>query len=160
MSRYIDKTLTESYRDKNYEVELTRLYFKATKDLKYAHSLPSLEYIRTAYSAVREFSEATIYSPNHLLRYKSKIVPVMDSIQLILFGDPKNMEAVTASIDYNSRLIKRRGKFEIENGVNLLNELSQILFLVKQWAYEQGLLLSKPVDRKYGKSAVEDNMQM
>lgn len=160
MSEYSEKTLTESWKDKRYEEDLTKLYFNATRDLRMAHSMPNLGYIRNAYSAVREFCEATVYSKKHLTLYQANVKPILEAAQLILYGQPNDMSVVSVSVDYEVRLRMIRGQMEIENGVNLLNQLSEILFLVKQWAYDQGLLLSKPIDRKYGTDAIEDNMKM
>lgn len=160
MTDYGDRTLTESYRDKRYEEDLTKLYFRATGDLRAAHNTPTLEYVRFAYSAVREFTEATVYSKAHLELFQKKVRPVLEAAQLILYGNPRSMDVVSASIDMNTRLVMRRGRLEIENGVYLLNQLSEVLFLIKQWAYDQGLLLSKPIDRKFGIDAIEDNMEM
>lgn len=153
---YGDKVLTESYRDKTYEKDLTELYFEVTNNVARANVNPSIEYIKIAYGSVKQFSEAVVFSMEHLKRYKDTVSPVMNDMQMILYGDARTPTHARAAIKYNTRIVFRQGKQEIENGVNVLNELSQILFLIKQWAYEQGLLLTKPIDRKYGTDAIED----
>ncbi len=156
---YSSKVLTESYRDKRYEEDLTKLYFDVTAQVAKATYNPTIEYIRSAYSAVRQFSEAVVFSTEHLNRYNKLVVPVLSDMQLVLYGDVRSPLHAKAAIKYNSKIVFRCGKNEIENGINILNELSQVLFLIKQWAYEQGLLLTKPIDRRYGTEAIEDALR-
>lgn len=160
MSQYSDRVLTETYRDKRYEEDLTKLYFEAMRYLHNAHNAPTLEYIKVAYSKSREFSEALIYSKEHLVKYRDKVRPTLEKIQTILYGDIRSPGTIRAASEYKCRLIKRHGKLEIVNGVRVLNQLSQIVFLVKQYAYQQGLLLPKPMDKKFGIEAIEDNLRM
>lgn len=160
MSLYSDRVLTESFRDKRYEEDLTKLYFTAMRILNNAHMAPTLEYIKTAYSASREFCEALVYSKDHLVKYRDLIKPTLQDAQTILYGDPRSPFSVRAATKYNCRIIKKRGKYEILNGVRILNQLSEVVFLAKQYAYQQGLLLPKPMDKKFGIEAIEDNLKM
>ena len=160
MSGYSDRVLTETYKDKRYEEDLTKLYFEAMRQLHGAHQSPTLEYIKAAYSKAREFSEALIYSKQHLIKYKDIVRPTLEKLQTILYGDPRSPATVRAASMYRCRVFKHRGKLEIRNGVMVLNQLSEIVFLVKQYAYQQGLLLPKPMDKKFGIEAIEDNMRM
>lgn len=160
MSLYSDRVLTETYRDKRYEEDLTKLYFDAMRYLHVAHGAPTMEYIKAAYSKSREFIDALVYSKEHLLKYRDKIRPTMDTIQTILYGDPRSPMAVRAARSFNCRVIKRHTKLELVNGVTVLNQLSQLVFLAKQYAYEQGLLLPKPMNKKFGIEAIEDNLKM
>ena len=158
--KHSDSVLTETYKDKRYEEDFTKLYFDVMRSLNRAHNAPTLEYIKAAYSMAREFAEALIYSSKHILKWRDLIRPTLNNIQTVLFGDPRGMATVRAACKYNCRVFSRRGKLEIINGVNILNQLSEIVFLVKQYAYEQGLLLPKPMDKKFGIEAIEDNMRM
>lgn len=155
-----DRVLTETYRDKRYEEDLTKLYFQVLERLDLAHAAPTLEYIKAAYSSVRRFSESLVYSKEHLLKYRDMIRPTVLDIQTILYGDPRMPSTIRAASRYGARVVKHRGKFEIQNAPNILNQLSEVVFLVKQYAYEQGLFLPKPMDRKFGIEAIEDNLKM
>ena len=152
--------MTETYRDKRYEEDLTKLYFEAMRFLHGAHLAPTLEYIKGAYSKTREFCDALVYSREHLIKYSEHVRPNLEQIQLVLYGDLRSPAAVRAASKYSCRVIKKRGKYEIINGVKILNQLSEILFLTKQYAYQQGLLLPKPMDKKFGIGAIEDNLKM
>jgi len=158
MPGYADRVLTETYRDKRYEEDLTKLYFQVIDKLDNANNAPTIENIRSAFSAIKTFSEGLVYSKNHLAGYKEKVRPVLYDIQLILFGNPKDPEVLSKSLDYGARMDNVKGTLVLKNGINLLNELSEVLFCVKQWAYEEGLLLPKPVDRRMGMDGIENTL--
>lgn len=160
MSGYGDRVLTETYKDKRYEEDLTQLYFKVMNNINLAHTYPTIEYIKAAYGSARGFCEALVYSKNHLIKYRDLIKPVLNDSQTILFGDPRDPSVAEVSLRYGCRVIRKSGKLEITNGVVVLNQLSEIIFLAKQYAYQQGLLLPKPMDKKYGIEAIEENLQM
>lgn len=155
----IDKILTETYRDKRYEEDLTKLYFRVIKQVGDARTTPSIEYARVAYSAVSEFVEAVVYSKTHLQRYKEKVKPVMHDLELIIHGDPRLPSIQAIATKYGARVFYARNKAELQNGLRVIDQLGQVVFLVKQWAYEQGLLLPKPLERKYGIDAMEEVLE-
>lgn len=158
MPGYTDKVLTETYRDKRYEEDLTKLYFEVLEKLDRANFAPTMDNIKTAFSAVKTFSEGMIYSKDHLKLYRDKIRPVLHDIQTILYGNPRDMNVVSKSLDYDAGLQSIKGSVVLKNGVNLLNEMSEVLFLVKQYAYDQGLLLPKPVEKKLGMDGIENTL--
>lgn len=155
---YTNRVLTESYKDKRYEEDLTKLYFSTMKSISGANCMPTLEHIKMAFSVAKIFCESVVLSKEHLERYRDKVKPVFADLQTILYGDPGTMMVAKVAIAYRTRIIKARGKYEIQNGVNILNQISELMFILKQWAYEQGLFLVKPIDKRYGTEAIEDNL--
>lgn len=159
MGRSSDKILTEGYRDKRYEEDLTKLYFEVIRDIRMAETCPSIEYLKMALATANCFIGAVIYSKHHLPDYRDKIAAVLNEIKIILHGDPRLPSVVKISTKYNARTVKIRNKWELHNGMALLDQINNAVFLVKQWAYEEGLFLSKPIDRKFGREAIEEVMQ-
>jgi len=158
MPGYADKVLTEGWKDKPYEKDLTELYFQVIERLDRANFAPTMDNIKSAFSAIKTFSESMIYSKDHLKQYIIFIRPVMKDIQTILYGNPKDMAVVSKSLDYDAGLQSIKGSVVLRNGINLLNEMSEVLFLVKQYAYEQGLLLPKPIEKKLGMDGIENTL--
>jgi hypothetical protein len=155
-----ERVITETYRDKRYEEDYTKLFFYASKVLSGARAQPCLAQIKQAYAAVQEFITATVFSNTYLNLYGKKVKPVMEDVEIILQGDPGNMSVVRKMMDYNVRIVTRPGgQIEIQNGPLLIKQLTECLFLVKQWAYEEGLFLPKPLDRKHGTALLDDVMQ-
>jgi hypothetical protein len=158
MSEYADKVLTENYRDKIYEIDLTRLYFDVQRSISNADFNPSLENVRGAYSVARNFCEAVVFSKTHLERYSKLIKPVISDIQLILYGDSRDARVFSVCQKYNAYVRKVRGDLVLLNGAMLMNQIHEMIFLIKQWAYEEGLFLPKPIDKKYGTGAISDSL--
>lgn len=159
MGKHSDEVLTEAYRDKNYERSLTDLYFDVMKQLKICESFPSIEYARTALAESSNFIEAVVLSPHHLKLYGKTVEPVIDDIRTILHGDPRLPSVISKSAEYNVYVVQRYNKPELRNGLFLILQLKQAIFLMKQWAYEQGMFLIKPIDRKFGVEAIEEALQ-
>jgi hypothetical protein len=154
-----DRVLTETFRDKRYEEDLTKLYFRVMREIGVARAMPSIEYAKSAYAAAVEFCEAVVFSKEHLARYREKIHPVLEDVELILYGDHRLPSVQAIVLEYGVRLLRIAGKMELEAGNNLIKQLSQAVFLVKQWAYEEGLFLPKPIDRKYGTDAISEVLE-
>lgn len=150
------KILTETWRDKRFENDLTRSYFDVSAIIAKARRYPCLEYVKDAYTAGKKFINDMIYSKAHLKAKKEHVNDIMDDIELILFGDPMKYEVVAKAMEYNVRLISKRGRSEIIGGVLLLKIIEDKVFLVKQWAYSSGLFFPTPIDRKYGRAAIEE----
>jgi hypothetical protein len=155
----VDRILTETYRDKRYEEDLTKLYFRVMQQIGQSRTTPCIEYARIAFSAATEFVEAVVYSRTHLERYQDKVQPVLKDIELILYGDPRLPSVQAVAARYDARVFLSLNKPELQNGLKVINQLGQIVFLVKQWAYEQGLLLPKPLERKYGIDGMADVLE-
>ena len=155
----IDKIITETYKDKRFEEDLTKLYFRVMRQLGAARYIPSIEYAKMAYAAASEFIEAVVYSKVHLERYQEKVRPVMHDIELIIHGDPRLPSVQAVAQKYGARVFFSRNKAELENGLKVINQISQAVFLVKQWALEMGLWLPKPLERKYGRDAMAEVLE-
>lgn len=155
----LDQVLTESWKDKRYENDLTSLYFEVIRKISRTRTSPTLEMLREAYTAAMEFLQAVVYSKQHLKEFKKRVIPVMEDIELILYGQPGRREIVEKAFEYGVRLVNVKNRPEIEGGILLLRKIDDRVFLVKQWAYEEGLLLTKPIERKYGLEALEDVLE-
>lgn len=155
----LDKILTESYRDKRYEEDLTKLYFRVMTQIGTSRTTPSIEYARLAYAVTMEFVESVVYSKTHLERYQKKVRPIMKELEIVIYGDPRLPSVQAVAGKYDARVFLARNKPELQNGLKIINQLSQVVFLVKQWAYEQGLLLPKPLERKYGIDAMAEVLE-
>jgi hypothetical protein len=84
----------------------------------------------------------------------------MEDIEIILQGDHRDMNVVRKMMSYHVRIVSLPGgQIEIQNGPLLVKQLTECLFLVKQWAYAMGLFLPKPLDRKHGTALLDDVMQ-
>jgi hypothetical protein len=158
MSTKLDHVLTEAYRDKNYEENLTDLYFEVMKNIRTAENCPAIENVRQAQADASCFIESVVFSKNHLALYNTKIRPVMDDIRKIIFGNPQLPSIRLVSLKYGAFVVMYRSKPELQNGLVLVEQMKNAMFLVKQWAYEEGLFLSKPLDRKVGLEAIEQTM--
>ena len=155
---YSDRVVTETYRDKNYEEELTKAYFDAMKKMEMANFSPNLMVVRQAFSAVKSFAEAMIYSKEYLEQYEKKVKVEMDNIQTILYGDYRQMDVKRISIEYNAKIDNKNGEQILVNGQNIMKQLSEIMFLTKQWAYSEGLFLPKPIVKKHGNEGIENTL--
>lgn len=155
----LDQILTETWRDKRYENDLTSLYFEVLRIISRTRISPTLEMLKSAYTAAMEFLQAVVYSKQHLAEYKKNVIPVMQDIELILYGQPGRREVVEKSFEYGVRIVSIKNRPEIEKKMLILRKIDDRVFLVKQWAYEEGLLLPKPIERKYGLEALEDVLE-
>ena len=152
-----EKELTESWKDKNYEVMLTQYYFKVVTYLKEASRLAVLPNLRIAFTEVKSLAYSLIYSPHHLQEFEKKVKPVLEDVELILYGKPENARVGNLMSKYGIMITSdRHGKTSVENAQVLISELWEVLFLLKQWAYEQGMFMVKPMSRKLGTEAIED----
>jgi len=156
---HADQILTETWKDKRYENDLTKLYFEMLREISHCRRAPALENLKDAYTAAMEFLEACVYSKQHLVEYRDHVIPVMKDVELILFGNPSSYEVTKKAFEYGIRIVSVKNRPEIVGGPVLLRRIADRVFLVKQWAYEEGLLLPKPIERKYGLDALEDVLE-
>jgi len=156
MSR-LDDIVTETWRNKNFEEEFVKKYFKdVSPAIARARRYPCLEYLKDAYTAARGFVDDLVYSNNNLGKLSKNVDPFFRDMQLLLFGDPRKIEVISIAMRYNVRLVRTRKRYEIMGGAMILEKIADKLFLVKQYAYQQGLLFPKPMERKFGMDAVQD----
>lgn len=159
MGEKSDRVLTETFRDKRYEDDLTKLFFKILEDVGAAMISPTIENTRVAFSSTVKVCTGLVFSTEHLIRYDKKVTPVFNAIRLILYGDTRLPSVQAVMREYNVRVVKIHGKDELESGQEIVTQLSEIIFLVKQWAYEEGMFLPKPIDRKYGTDAISEVLE-
>lgn len=155
----IERTLTETWRDKRFENDLTRAYFDVSAVIAKARRYPCLEYIKDAYTAARKFIDDVIYSKEHLKMRSEVVKPVLKDVELILFGDPGKKEVVEKAMKYKTRLIRQRGRYELLGAPIILGLIADRVFLVKQWGYEAGLFFPRPIEKKYGRDAISEALE-
>lgn len=149
--------ITESWKEKNYEYELTELFFQTTRRMGFASQEPTIENMKLAFSSVRAFANALIYNSKYRGEYESKVKPVLEDINIIIFGEMNSVKINNICMKYNVK--KSVGKFkqiEITNIPAIITELWECLYLLKQWAYEMGFFAKKPWEKQFGKSAMQD----
>lgn len=149
--------ITESWKEKNYEYELTELLFQTTNRMGLANQEPTIKNLKCAFSSVRAFANILIYNKKYREEYESKVKPVLEDINIIIFGEVNSMPVNTICRKYNVQ--KKEGKFnipEVSNIPSLINELWEILHLLKQWGYEMGFFAKKPWEKQFGKKAMQD----
>lgn len=155
-----ERIVTESWADKRYENDLTRRFFEVLEKLERAERYPAYEYIKDAFASLKSFADAMVYSDTHIKRYKETIRPLFDDITKILYGDPNSREIAEAMIKYNVKVTSGINGTELKNGILIIRLISDTMFLLKQWLYEEGLFLPKPIDRKHGTEAIEETLEM
>lgn len=150
---------TDSWERKKYEDDLTDFFFKTANTLREAQIMPTLENINKAFAAVNEFSMLPIYSKT-LVSYENNIKPVLKDMTLILFGMADNRDVIMACRKYGVTIKSERGKKTLVNGQKIINELNQVMFLVKQYAYKDGFFAKKPMEQKLGTGAIGRILEM
>ena len=155
----IDRIVTETWKDKRYEDELTKLWIGVRDKVELATTTPTIEYMKIAYAATKKFCKSVLWSKDHLPMFNKQVVPVLDDICKILYGDHRLPSVQAKAREYGVRIVQKFGKDEIEAGALLINQLDDLIFLCQQWALEEGLFFPKPQDRKYGTDAIRDVLE-
>lgn len=149
--------ITESWKEKNYEYELTELFFQTVKRMGLANQIPTMDNLKLAFSSVVAFANSLIYNKKYRESYESKVKPVLKDINTIIYGSINSMDVNNICRKYNVK--KTIGKFKIETITNtpiLIAELWEILHLLKQWGYEMGFFAKKPWEKTFGNEAMKD----
>lgn len=157
----MEQEVTTDWGSKNYEFEYTRVYFSVLHDLKVAQQIPVADYVKNAFSSVKALAFSLVYSPKHNEEFGNKIKPVLEDMEVILFGDYGKVETRNTAARYKVSM-QANNKTKTKDFVNIQNilkELWEIFYYVKQWAYEEGFFAKKPGERRYGKEAVESVME-
>jgi hypothetical protein len=154
--------VTESWREKIYEEQYTMFFFDVGKKLVAANLMPTIANVQTAFSAVRGAAYMLIYDNTHVEKFQNQVRPPLNTVELVLFGNQGTKEvqdaqsALKVMISTNPKTHQKT----IVNMQNVIKELWEAYFLVKQWAYEMGFFAKKPFGRKYGKDAIDDIIDM
>lgn len=156
----MEKQVTESWADKTYEVELTDLLFSTLQKMRRAQESPVVEIVRQAFSMVKTLAFGLVYSPKYNMEFDEKVKPVLQDLEVLLFGDYKRAEVRNMAAKYFVRLnVNNKTKaVTFDNIQNIIKELWEITYLIKQWGYDEGFFAVKPQDRRYGKDAVDSVM--
>jgi hypothetical protein len=124
----------------------------AIKSITQAQKVPNYGMVCNAYADVRAFADSLVYKKRIQL-YKQHIVPELDRIEVILYGDmDQYSERMRAK--YNVRLERKRLEVVLFNSQHIIRRMHKVFFIVKQFAYDEGFLAAKPWDRKTGIEAV------
>jgi hypothetical protein len=154
------KELTEYSKKREYEEKLTDELIRAFHVLESVSNDPTYENLRVAYNTVETFTNLNVYSSHYLKKLSEKIKPELTNLQIVLFGDLDSKETLKRFALYEIFIENYEGKIRVYNPQNILKEMREILFLVKQYGYAQGLYLQKPYDRKFGNEAISDVLKM
>lgn len=154
--------ITESWNDKIYELKFTDKFFQTSDILLSANESPNVPNVMRAYSAVKALANALVYNNFYMEKYNKQVKPALETIDFVLYGNPDNDKVLIAQsrLDVIIEQDAKTNTKTIKNIQNIIKELYEIFFLIKQWAYEEGFFAKKPFERKYGKDAISDIMQM
>ena len=159
-----DSNITESWKDKIYEVKLTDMMVNTSKYLTMYNTLPTYENLRQAFLVMKSFVYTMIYSNYYLKQFEEKVKPVMEDLEIILFGDPETKEVNDVCKKHGVEIeVEKHGKMKkiiLHNGQVLIKDMWEAYFLVKQWGYDMGLFLTKPYERRYGIDAIQEAMEI
>lgn len=150
--------ITESYRDKIYEIEFTRDWFRTKKILTYAQEAPTIENIRRAFAEVKGIINALLKNKTFSDEFKNQVKPELLKMDYILWGNPDNPVCQMALNDYGIHIKRdpRRHKTNYINIQNVLNQLWDMFRLSGEWARVQGLFVRKPYARKFGMDGIAE----
>jgi len=156
MGRPDDIAITESWNDKNYEYKLTDFFFSVMETIRITTYMPTYDNLKKAFSDVKGYSNTLLYSDHFLKKYKNDIKPVLDMVEIALFGQPGNEEVIKVWETLGITISKNRhGETKVTNAQRIISELSGVMFILKQFTYEQGFFAKKPKERIYGKAGIE-----
>ena len=152
------RILTEQWLNKNYEPLLTEDFRHAKDVIAKARISPTIEYIIVAHAAVVAIVDNLLLSQHYLEAEKRLILPKLDEIGQLLHADFRMPSVQVLCRRYNTMISMKRNKREISNGIAIVNMLSEVFRVLRQFAGNQGFFVTKPQDRKYGLEALEDVM--
>lgn len=157
-----DRVATESWKDKIYEPKLTESLFDATEILAKISVSPTVENLKIGLAEVMRFYINLITTPFFMKKIKSdKIKDRLEEIEVMLYGNEEDERVVKLRAKYDIDIeTDRHKKTVIKNAQNILKELREVIYILKQFASEQGFFITKPSERKYGKVAIEDTFEM
>jgi hypothetical protein len=150
--------LTESWKDKIYEIKFTEKWFDASDILSIAQESPSIENIRKAFSYVKRSLNTLLQNAEFQEKFKDTINPELDIIEYILYGNTNNPLCVKALMDYGvqAKFDPRRKKTVYMNIQNVLKQLWALHRLSGEWARSQGFFVRKPFGRKFGMDGISE----
>lgn len=155
----MEREVTESWKDKIYEKKFTEYYFEILEQLRRASNFPIINNLKMAFNSVRAISYGTVFSRYHMIEFNIKVKPVLDEINTILYGKIEDAIVMRMMEKYGMNITQNRhGRVEVNNAQNIIKQLWEILFFIKQWAYEEGFFVVKPFSRRVGTDAIEDAM--
>lgn len=150
----LDSTVTESWKEKKYEDLLTARLFETEKVLKLCAFNPTIENLKMAFLQVRGFISVMIYTGKYLQKLEADIQPLLNELEIVIWGDPKDYRVIELRDKYGVLIEETRDGPRAKNGQNIIRELDQAFFIVKQWGYDEGFFAVKPAYRKLGARAI------
>ena len=151
-----EKEVTESWLQKNYEKLMTEYYFSVVVRLKDASMLPAMENLKMAFFDVKSFCYSMVFSKHHLEQFKT-IKKEIDEVEQLLYGNTNDPAVLRLRHEWGVIIsTDRHGKTIVLNAQNVIKQMWEWLFLVKQWGYDQGFFAVKPHYAKIGVEAMQD----
>lgn len=152
-----EKEVTESWKDKIYELKLTDQFFETDRILRDCGIMPVLPNIKKAFSYVKGLAYSTVYSKYYMDKFKTDLEPILKDIENILYGSNSDYSVRMTMKKYRVKIeTNRHGKVTVENAQNIISQLWDIYFIIKQFAYDMGFFVTKPFSRSFGTEAMED----
>lgn len=153
-------SITQSWKDKIYDVELTKKLFSIIEMQNLAFISPVLETLKAYYSQVEGLYTILVYG-SFYLKKSEYIKTKLKEIQTMLYGDQNDARVLELLKTYKVFIRRDRyGKATVFNAQNIINELQDIVFILKQWAYKLGFLVPPKRDRLIGMEAIQDVAEM
>ena len=154
----MSQELTESWKDKIYEIKFTEKWFEASDVLSVAQETPTVENIRKAFAFVRKSLNILLKNVEFQETYKKQVRPELLKIDFVLFGNHQNPICMKAMQEYGVQVIydPRRKRTTYNNIQNVLNQLWNLHGLSGEWARQQGFFVRKPHERKYGMDGIAE----
>lgn len=154
--------ITESWKEKVYEIKYTDQWFKGNDELIKAQETPTIENVRRAFAYVKMCAYGLLENKEYGAVFKKDVRPELNRIELILYGDKQNPEVVKAMLNYNIQE-QRNPKSRTTTLINIQNVVSSLFEIhdriTKQWAYNLGFFVRKPYDRRYGMDGITEGLQ-
>ena len=155
-----NKELTEFSKKREYEEKMTDELIATFKVLEGVGNDPTYQNLRTGWNRVVTFAELNIKNSYYMAKYLERVKPVMDDIEIILFGSLQTKDIYVKMKKYGVLVQTQKGNVVVHNPQKIVHELREIANWLMQIGYSQGLYLQKPYDRKFGNEAISDVMEM
>jgi len=154
-----DAPLTDSFGKKTYEYFLTKSFDDAFRALKMIGLNPTYENLKMGFAEVQNIS-SRVLAKKTMAKKIEVINPKLNLINIALNGAADNDKTkqalsklgVEKSIDFYGHLV-------FTNSQNILTELYTIMEALQLLAYDEGMFLFKPMERKFGKAGIHDVLE-
>lgn len=153
----INETELTEYTKTIYQYLFIKRFFKTIDTISSISNNPHYENLRVALADVRAVYDSLIFAKHYLEKIQKTVQPTLKEIELLLYGDIESDDVIKLMEQYDVEIDSTRNNgFRIKNAQNILNQLRETLFILKQFAYEQNIVIQKPFSRKFGSDAIVD----